>query len=402
MSSAPTPDLGKPQFASHSWLEPIVVVSIMFGSLYLNRRKNFSVFGDKGYDNADRSPRGYFDMDEDDTRAGSPNPLKIERFCGIPIKTPDSSRWAHNIHSRILYKFPFLVEMFYWALNFLFYSITKATAQWLVPADVGVVAVAQQHGEDVLWFEHESAFRWMFPLMESDYQSFFMNYHPGIMTFFNRIYSLVHIPGTVLFLSWYYHEAPNSNIFAIARRTMTLGNFFAFAAFCVYPCMPPRLLPESYNFFDTVRQEHAESVWVGSKSVNQFAAMPSLHFTYAFVISSTFLYHSELLRRLRGKPTRKSTITQIIFATLAVLYSCLVLSVIVATANHYWLDAVMAMISVTVCFMINRVFLLLLPAEYFVCWALRLAKPLNNVGGNKNDDKGSLSPRYRTVPAYDV
>ena len=31
---------------------------------------------------------------------------------------------------------------------------------------------------------------------------------------------------------------------------MTLGNFFAFAIFCIYPCMPPRLLPDSYHFFD--------------------------------------------------------------------------------------------------------------------------------------------------------
>lgn len=184
---------------------------------------------------------------------------------------------------------------------------------------------------------------------------------------------------------------------------MTLGNFIAFATFCVYPCMPPRLLPESYHFFDTVRQDHAESIWVGSKSVNQFAAMPSLHFTYAFVISSTFLYHSEILRRLRGKPVRKSTMAQIIYTVLAFAYSLLVLSVIVATANHYWLDAVMAMVSVTVCFMINRVFLLLLPIEYCLCWVLRLAKPPPNVGGNKSDElSGTESPRYRPVPGYDV
>ena len=169
----------------------------MIGSLVLNRRKNFSIFGDQGYADGDRSSRGYFASD-DDSRAQSPNPLKIERFCGIPIKTPDSSKWAHNIHSRILYKFPFLVEMFYWALNYIFYSVTKAIAASLAPADMGVVAVAQQHGEDVLWLEHESVFRLFFPLMESDYQHFFMVNHPGIMTFFNRIYSLVHIPGTVL------------------------------------------------------------------------------------------------------------------------------------------------------------------------------------------------------------
>lgn len=182
---------------------------------------------------------------------------------------------------------------------------------------------------------------------------------------------------------------------------MTLGNFVAFATFCVYPCMPPRLLPDSYGFFDTVRQEHAESVWVNSKSVNQFAAMPSLHFTYAFCIGCTFLYHSGTLHRLRGKRVRKSPISQIVYTVLAFLYAALVLSVIVATANHYWLDALLAMVSVTICFLGNRVLLLLLPVEYCVCWVLRIAKPTPNIG--KQDDwRAEESPRYRPVSDYDL
>lgn len=161
---------------------------------------------------------------------------------------------------------------------------------------------------------------------------------------------------------------------------MTLGNFVAFLVFCVYPCMPPRLLPKSYGFYDTVRQGNAESIWVGGESVNQFAAMPSLHFTYAFVIGCTFLYHSGVLQRLFGKPTAKSNLTQISFLVLAILYPILVLSVIVATANHYWLDAVVAIFSVTLCFRFNRVLLLFLPVEYALCWCLRLAKPVHTTG----------------------
>ncbi|KAJ5676243.1 hypothetical protein N7462_009140 [Penicillium macrosclerotiorum] len=395
--SAPTPtpdhpDLGKPQFSSHTWLEPLVVVSIMIGSLILNRRKNYDVFGGENSSKAvPTSPREFEDEEDREQK---------EVFCGVPIRIPDSSRWRNHIHSRILWKFPFLVEMFYWILNYLFYSVTKATSQWLLPAQVGVVDVAQNHAISILNFEHESFFRFFFPIQESDFQWFFLSNHPNIMTFFNRIYSLVHIPGTVLFLSWYYHEAPNANTFALARRTMTLGNFLAFATFCVYPCMPPRLLPESFNFYDTVRQEHAESVWVDSKSVNQFAAMPSLHFTYAFVISCTLLYHSEILRRIRGKPVRKSTFMQCVYVALAVAYSLLVLSVIVATANHYWLDAVMAMISVSFCFCFNRVLLLLLPLEYCFCWVLRLAKPAPNVG-KQVDDNDADAHRYRPVSNYE-
>lgn len=168
----------------------------MIGSLVVNRRKNYSISSNSIID--ERMPRGYFDSEDDEVRGQSPNPVQKERVFGILITVPDSSRWAHHIHSRILYKFPFLVEMFYWAINYLFYSVTKATAQWLVPAEVGVVEVAQQHGEDILRFEHESIFRWVFPIMESEFQGYFMGNHPSIMTFFNRIYSLVHIPATVL------------------------------------------------------------------------------------------------------------------------------------------------------------------------------------------------------------
>ncbi|KAJ5562103.1 hypothetical protein N7535_003439 [Penicillium sp. DV-2018c] len=370
-----TPDLGKPQLASHAWMEPIVVVGIMVGSLIVNRRRDFSRSA-----NEEQARFGdYALLEEGDAQLANELQSKSETVFGLRIKTRDSSRWAHHFHSRILQKFPFLVEMFYWAMNYLFYSVTKSTAQWLSPAQVGVVQVARDHAIDILHFEHETA-SWVFPIQESDFQSFFIQNHPSILTMFNRIYSLIHIPGTVLFLSWYYYVAKDHASFALARRTMTLGNLAAFLVFCVYPCMPPRLLPDSYGFYDTVRQGNAESIWVGGKSVNQFAAMPSLHFTYAFVIGCTFLHYSGVLQRLRGKPTQTSYLAQGAFLALAICYPILVLSVIVATANHYWLDAVVAIFTVTLSYYGNRVLILLLPLEYALCWCLRLAKPVPTTG----------------------
>ncbi|KAL3432332.1 hypothetical protein BDV09DRAFT_206092 [Aspergillus tetrazonus] len=306
-------DLGKPQFASHTWLEPIVlvgfsVVSIMLTSLYVNRYKHFKIL-DKN------------------------RPSRAEATCIWLVWTPKSSRFANHIHSRIVQKFPFLVEMFYWVLNYAFYSCTKAISHALSPA-----------GTDV----HRSIFSIFSLIEESDFQSYFLNGHPGWMTF-NHIYSLVHIPGTVAFLSWWYWAAPDHERFAIARRTMTLGSFVTFV---------------SFNFHDTVRQENAESVWVGGKMVNQLAAMPSLHFTYAFCIGATFIYHSNFWSLFNGgRRTLQSMATTAIFVILGIMYPLLVLSVIVATANNYWLDATIAMFSVVICFLINRVWLILLPLE---------------------------------------
>ncbi|KAL4787184.1 PAP2 superfamily-domain-containing protein [Aspergillus varians] len=380
-------DLGKPQFASHAWLEPIVVVSIMLTSVYVNRYKHFKIL-DKN-----RNPvaeREFLKSDVEasstplqDDQNGRKNPLEPKRrvYGWFVIRTPNSSRFAHHIHSRIIQKFPFLVEMFYWVLNLAFYACTKAISQALSPAGKDVVQLGQDHGISILNLEHNSMFSFFFPIQESDFQAFFLTGHPGWMTFFNRIYSLVHIPGTVAFLSWYYWAAPDFERFATVRRTMTLGNFVAFVVFCFYPCMPPRLLPESYNFHDTVRQENAESVWVGGKMINQLAAMPSLHFTYAFCIGSTFMYHSNFWSIFNGgRRTLRSMASTAIFVVLGILYPLLVLSVIVATANHYWFDATVAMVSVTMCFLINKIWLILLPAEDMFLWATRLEKPVPTTG----------------------
>lgn len=188
----------------------------MIGSLVLNRRRNFSIFKSR-YDTGpfkacndqssdcllngvpdDSSYATSSSSSSDDLLCSNPYTSRVDRVCGIAIDTPDTSRWADYIHSRILQKFPFLVEMFYWAVNYLFYICTKTISAYFSPADISVVQVAQDHGVGILHIEHDSPFGFLFPVQESDFQYFFLENHKAIMTFFNRIYSLVHIPGTVL------------------------------------------------------------------------------------------------------------------------------------------------------------------------------------------------------------
>ena len=291
------------------------------------------------------------------------------------------------IFNRILQKYPFLVEMFYWALNYVAYQLSKVVASVLYGHVKGhaVTELAQEHGISILNFEHNTIFSLFFAIKEVDVQRYFLENQLTFMTVLNQIYSLVHIPGTVAFISWYYYAAPNHRTFATARRTMTLGNFLAFFIFALYPCMPPRLLPESYGFKDTVRQAGAESVWVGDgRNVNQLAAMPSLHFTYALTIGCTFWWHSGFLQQVfRAKRRERSLFGMIGFMVAGVIYPMLVLLVIVATANHYYMDAVAAAFSVLFCFFANRVWNLLLPAERLMCRVLRLQKPEPTTGQAK-------------------
>lgn len=89
--------------------------------------------------------------------------------------------------------------MFYWVLNYAAYAVTKKIGVALYSKYGGdqVTELAQQHGIDILTIEHDTPFRLFFPITEVGFQQFFLNGHLQIMTFFNQIYSLVHIPGTV-------------------------------------------------------------------------------------------------------------------------------------------------------------------------------------------------------------
>lgn len=159
---------------------------------------------------------------------------------------------------------------------------------------------------------------------------------------------------------------------------MTLTNIFSFVTFTTFPCMPPRLLPKEFGFFDTVRREDAESIWASGKFFNQLAAFPSLHFGYAFCIGTVLLRHSGLFR------SRRANLGQIFLALLSVVYPCFVLTIIVATANHYWLDALAATGVVAMAWLCNRGLLLLLPLEDLFLWCVKLEKPVPTTGNRRD------------------
>lgn len=182
--------------------------------------------------------------------------------------------------------------------------------------------------------------------------------------------------------------------------------------------MPPRLLPPEYGFIDTVNGEDATSVWQSGNFVNRLAAMPSMHFGYAFCIGLVFIYESaavsgvkEIYRRygktrnpsqtwlpvpgsdeesqssnaseVEAEPqstSERSTKSRIAFFAFGVWYPSWVLLTIVATANHYLLDAMVATLVVLMGFVCNRVLLNFLALEDLLLWAWRLEKPVPTTG----------------------
>lgn len=193
----------------------------------------------------------------------------------------------------------------------------------------------------------------------------------------------------ISFIAWYYYKAPSFNTFSIVRRTLTLTNFLAFSIFVVYPCMPPRLLPEEYGFLDTVGHNKGQSVFMKGNFVNSLAAMPSMHFGYAFCIGVTLVHHSGLFRRtLEPGELRKSRFWQLWYLLLGIAYPTFIVVVIVATANHYYMDACMAFLVACLAYTCNNVFLVFLPLEDLLLWCLRLEKPVPTTA---NGGRRSLS-----------
>src|SRR4051812_45749847 len=102
---------------------------------------------------------------------------------------------------------------------------------------------------------------------------------------------------------------------------------------------------------------------------------------YSFGIGCTMLYHSGVFRRNLAKgEVRKTTFWKFWYIFIGIGYPAMVLSAIVATANHYWLDAFMATIAASLGFLFNRVFLILLPLEDYLLWVLRVEKPIPSTG----------------------
>jgi hypothetical protein len=111
------------------------------------------------------------------------------------------------------------------------------------------------------------------------------------------------------------------------RNTLGIATALALIGFAFFPLLPPRLMPASYGFVDTLAKDPA--FWsfnsgAVSKISNQFAAMPSVHCAWALWCACALV------------PRVKHLWAKI----LAAIYPVTTVTVIVVTANHYLLDAV--------------------------------------------------------------
>lgn len=152
---------------------------------------------------------------------------------------------------------------------------------------------------------------------------------PTLRVIANYEYAITYVVSALALLVWVYLR--RGRLYRRVRTSFVLINLIAMACFALYPVTPPRMLSDA-GFVDTVRLGHTWGSW-GSplvQNANQLAAMPSLHVAWA-------LWVSVVLALISGR-----WYVQVISA----LHVLLTLVVIMATGNHYWLDAVGAAVLV--------------------------------------------------------
>jgi hypothetical protein len=115
----------------------------------------------------------------------------------------------------------------------------------------------------------------------------------------------------------------HNSAFYFVRNMLMVGMGIALVGYVAFPTAPPRMLPE-WGFVDAV----ADFTGISSSSsvnvlFNPYAAVPSMHVGFALMVGMP------LARLVRSR------VAKVAWAA----YPLLVTWVVVATGNHFWLDA---------------------------------------------------------------
>ncbi|MET8689660.1 phosphatase PAP2 family protein [Streptomyces sp. NPDC004732] len=154
----------------------------------------------------------------------------------------------------------------------------------------------------------------------------------------NYYYATLHFIVTLGVLVWLFRKHPGR--YAATRLVLFATTAVALLGYYFYPLAPPRLM-NGTHFIDTVvvHQTWGSMASGDLKNMsNQYAAMPSMHIGWSLWCGLTIF-------ALASAPWAK---------ILGLLYPVATLVVIVATANHFWLDAVGGMICLAFGFAVAR------------------------------------------------
>jgi hypothetical protein len=174
---------------------------------------------------------------------------------------------------------------------------------------------------------------------EESLQDWALEFRPLVIAM-NYFYGSFHLVFTGGVAVWLFLR--HGNDYPLWRNTLLITTGLALVGFVTWPLMPPRLLPDGYGFVDTLAQY--PTFWsfnsgAVSEISNQYAAMPSLHCSWALWCACV------LIPRVRHRAV----------AIAAAFYPVVTVIAIVLTGNHYLLDAVGGFAVLGVGYMVARV-----------------------------------------------
>ncbi len=181
--------------------------------------------------------------------------------------------------------------------------------------------------------------RWLHIFNEATIQSWFIH-HVDFMKFWDDYYGTIHFAAVATVLVVLFFRYPIH--YRVWRNTLAVATALALIGYAWFPLLPPRLLPASFHFVDSLKV--IGGLWDFSSSPvsdvsNQFAAMPSLHTAWSAWAAIAML---GIVRPWWGK-------------ALLVLYPCATVFCIVITGNHYFADALGGLLVLGVGYLVARV-----------------------------------------------
>ena len=162
---------------------------------------------------------------------------------------------------------------------------------------------------------------WLGLPFEDNLQTWLLD-HPTLIKLLNHYYIFFHFPAAIAFLLWLYLRQPRH--YVPFRNLMAFVTFVALIIHLLFPLAPPRMMT---GFVDTMR-EFGPNIYPKNAidgAANQIAAMPSLHFGWAMIEAIAVI-----------------TILKSRWRWLIVLHPLLMAMSIIATGNHWWIDAAAA------------------------------------------------------------
>jgi hypothetical protein len=183
--------------------------------------------------------------------------------------------------------------------------------------------------------------------------------HPGLVKLSNSYYALLHTPPLAVLLVWLY--VFHRDNYRSVRNTVVFTTGICLLIQFV-PVAPPRLVP-AFHMVDTAHL-YNQSVYgaIGTGIANQLSAMPSVHIAWAVIIG---------LAAVRYGTSR--------WRWLVLTHPIVMWFVVALTANHFWLDGMVAIAVLAVVLAAQSVLRRLVREPAVV-------RPLGDVGGDEGVD----------------